>query len=114
MNHPARLFALLSTAFAFEPASELVERLAAEFAAAVALDVYLHRTPLLLTVIGPEQNVSEGMENLRLYLRCYGLILVARPLKGSKLLVGVRLARPSDEVTEHTGTVRERQRVVAS
>ncbi len=113
MNHPARLFALLSTAFAFEPASELVERLAAEFAAAVALDAYLHRTPLLLTVIGP--NISEGLENLRLYLRCYGLILVARPLKGSNaLLVGVRLARPSDEVTEHAGTVQERQRVVAS
>jgi hypothetical protein len=95
MNHPARLFAALSTAFAFDAASELVERLAAEFASAVALDVYLHHAPLLLAVVTAER--PESLENLRLFLQSYGLTLVARPLKSRHAwLVGVRLARPSD------------------
>lgn len=111
MNHPARLFSTLSTAFAVDPTSELVDRLAAEFTAAVALDLYRHKAPLLLAVIAHEP--PEALENLRLYLRGYGLTLVAKPRKGSNTwLVGVRLARPEEEpLAKHAGTVTAHHRV---
>jgi hypothetical protein len=92
MPNLTSLFEQLCTAFAFEPAAEQIDSLAANFSAVVASTLYdLQMSRLYLQV--QVQARLPATERLDGYLRTYGLILIVVPFKNRPVyLVGVRLA----------------------